>query len=403
MFLSVCLVVLSLGAFAQLKMNSSGKVGIGGDPASAYFVNVTSTSGNNGIDVTLPRGGTGSLYGVFSSFTNSLNGSINRSVYGESYSTTASSSGQAYGVYGIAGNSTDGYNFGVFGQLLGTKSGASVYGTIGTFNGVPNDLAVANTQYAGYFVGNVKMTGSIWAAGGTITGSDERIKKNISVLDCSDNIFKLMPKQYKLKSPKELFSDKKITSDTAKIVVDNNPDSEDYNKYHYGFLAQELQLVYPDLVYTSPDGTLGVDYQGLIPMIIDQLQKMKQSLKEKDDIIATLVAGLENCCGSSSLKNASLATGITSSLAENVAQLDQNIPNPFSQKTSIGCTIPENSATSVLFIYNMNGTQLQQYNVNGKGKQTVTISGNSLDPGMYLYALVVDGKEVDTKRMILTK
>ena len=51
----------------------------------------------------------------------------------------------------------------------------------------------------------------------------------------------------------------------------------------------------------------------------------------------------------------------------------------------------------------MNGTQLQQYTVNGKGKQTVTINGNSLDPGMYFYALVIDGKEVDTKRMILTK
>jgi hypothetical protein len=33
----------------------------------------------------------------------------------------------------------------------------------------------------------------------------------------------------------------------------------------------------------------------------------------------------------------------------------------------------------------------------------ITMSGNSLEPGMYLYALVVDGKEVDTKRMILTK
>jgi hypothetical protein len=46
---------------------------------------------------------------------------------------------------------------------------------------------------------------------------------------------------------------------------------------------------------------------------------------------------------------------------------------------------------------------LQQYNVNGKGKQTVTIDGNGFEPGMYLYVLVIDGKEVDTKRMILTK
>jgi hypothetical protein len=47
--------------------------------------------------------------------------------------------------------------------------------------------------------------------------------------------------------------------------------------------------------------------------------------------------------------------------------------------------------------------QLQQYSINRKGKQTVTINGNSFEPGMYLYALVIDGNEVDTKRMILTK
>jgi len=51
----------------------------------------------------------------------------------------------------------------------------------------------------------------------------------------------------------------------------------------------------------------------------------------------------------------------------------------------------------------MNGTQLQQFSINGKGKQTVTFNGNSFVPGMYLYALVIDDKEVDTKRMILTK
>ncbi|MBN2635082.1 MAG: hypothetical protein JXR61_02345 [Prolixibacteraceae bacterium] len=51
----------------------------------------------------------------------------------------------------------------------------------------------------------------------------------------------------------------------------------------------------------------------------------------------------------------------------------------------------------------MNGTQLQQYSINGKRKQSVTIYGNSFVPGIYLYTLVIDGREVDTKRMILTK
>jgi len=297
---------ISISAFSQVKVNSSGRVGIGTDPSSSFFLQVTNTSGYNGLSVSTPSGvSTQSAYGIFGTVTNSTGGSINRGVYGSVYSSTAAESGQAIGVTGIAGNCSDGYNLGVFGNLLGTKSGASVFGTVGTYFGPPADLKIASVQYAGYFVGNVKITGSIWAASGTITGSDERIKKDITMLDSSDNIFKLMPKQYRLKSPKELLSEQKPASDTAKVVIDNTPESKDANKYHYGFLAQDLQLVYPDLVYTSADGTLGIDYQGFIPMIIDQLQKMKQTLNEKDDQIAALESGLEKCCGSSSLKSPS--------------------------------------------------------------------------------------------------
>jgi hypothetical protein len=32
-----------------------------------------------------------------------------------------------------------------------------------------------------------------------------------------------------------------------------------------------------------------------------------------------------------------------------------------------------------------------------------TIQGSEFQAGMYLYSLIADGKEVDTKRMILTK
>jgi len=33
----------------------------------------------------------------------------------------------------------------------------------------------------------------------------------------------------------------------------------------------------------------------------------------------------------------------------------------------------------------------------------LTISGSELNAGMYFYSLIADGKEVDTKKMILTK
>lgn len=389
----------SFSAFSQLKVNSNGKITMGTDLGYSYGLQVAGITGHSGFFAEAPGAFSGSVYGIYGRVNNPTSGTINRGVYGYVYSTTAAQTGQAYGVVGKAGNCTDGYNYGVFGNLLGTKSGAAILGAVGTLS-VPDELTVPNVHYAGYFIGNVKMTGTIWANGGTITGSDERIKKEISVLDSSENIYKLLPKQYKLKTPSELLSEQKPTSDTATVIIDNIPATEGDNKLHYGFLAQELQLIYPDLVHTSTDGTLGINYQGLIPMIIDQLKNMKQSLEEKDNRIHMLEEGLTACCGTSNLKSASIPSGTV--LSER-AILKQNVPNPFSNETRIDCFIPEGSVNSVLYIYNMNGTQLQQYSIKGIAEQSVIISGNTLEAGMYIYALVIDGMEIDTKRMILTR
>ena len=44
-----------------------------------------------------------------------------------------------------------------------------------------------------------------------------------------------------------------------------------------------------------------------------------------------------------------------------------------------------------------------QKTLQDRGKSSVTLEAGSLAPGMYLYALVADGKVIDTKRMIITK
>ncbi len=51
----------------------------------------------------------------------------------------------------------------------------------------------------------------------------------------------------------------------------------------------------------------------------------------------------------------------------------------------------------------MRGSQVKSFNINERGNASITIEGNSLEAGMYLYTLIVDGKEVNTKKMILTK
>jgi hypothetical protein len=38
-----------------------------------------------------------------------------------------------------------------------------------------------------------------------------------------------------------------------------------------------------------------------------------------------------------------------------------------------------------------------------RGENSQLISGSEFEPGIYLYALIADGQEVDVKRMILTE
>jgi trimeric autotransporter adhesin len=64
---------------------------------------------------------------------------------------------------------------------------------------------------------------------------------------------------------------------------------------------------------------------------------------------------------------------------------------------------PDEVISATVVVYNLEGKQLKDFRVQGRGKTSVKISGSELNAGMYLYALLVDGKVVDTKRMILTK
>ncbi|HEY5823254.1 MAG TPA: T9SS type A sorting domain-containing protein, partial [Cyclobacteriaceae bacterium] len=85
------------------------------------------------------------------------------------------------------------------------------------------------------------------------------------------------------------------------------------------------------------------------------------------------------------------------------AVLFQNTPNPFNTETEIKMTVPEGVGFATVMIYNLEGKQMKNIQVRDRGQVSVKISGSELSAGMYLYALIVDGKVVDTKRMMLTQ
>lgn len=51
----------------------------------------------------------------------------------------------------------------------------------------------------------------------------------------------------------------------------------------------------------------------------------------------------------------------------------------------------------------MNGELLSNRGLTNKGEGNILIKKNELTAGIYLYSLIIDGQEVDTKKMILTK
>jgi hypothetical protein len=78
--------------------------------------------------------------------------------------------------------------------------------------------------------------------------------------------------------------------------------------------------------------------------------------------------------------------------------LEQNIPNPFHENTTIKYYLPNGMRTASITISNLNGVQLKAFDLSfGQ----VLISGGSFAAGTYVYTLTLNGKQVDSEKMML--
>ncbi|MCD6065037.1 MAG: hypothetical protein K0R82_2948, partial [Flavipsychrobacter sp.] len=50
----------------------------------------------------------------------------------------------------------------------------------------------------------------------------------------------------------------------------------------------------------------------------------------------------------------------------------------------------------------LNGRQLTGYPITAKGKGMLTVESKNLVPGIYMYSLVIDGREVASRRMVFS-
>lgn len=307
-------------------------------------------------------------------------------IRGQACNSTPNESGRSYGVVGVAGNRTSGYNYGVYGCLAGTNNGAGVYGTTSSL--VPMIQGI----YAGYFFGDVYTVGTITSQEFT-TLSDARYKSNIKQINSNTltKISALNPVQYTMASATAIAFANTEKSDTmSTTITTQNEDLAEVNKIHYGLLAQEVKEIYPELVHEDDAGVMSVNYIELIPLLIQAVQDLSDQ-----------VSALSNTSSITTRKEAPKSQDVEVEIT--TAKLHQNVPNPFNEETVISYIVPTNAQNAVIYLYNMSGVQLNKYDINTLGESSITISANELYAGIYIYSLIVDGKLIDTKQMIITE
>ena len=204
----------------------------------------------------------------------------------------------------------------------------------------------------------------------TIYSSDFRLKKEIMPLSTNqiDRLNLLHAKSY--------------------YMTDIDSSEINFARMRYGFVAQDVNEVYPELVYSDKDGILGIDYVSIIPLLTEKIKLQDQNLKN-------LKAKIEYI-----MENMNIMNPANSNL-ENESKLYQNIPNPYNRFTIIPFRINPNALSAKILISSTNGQIVKEYQIS-KYDILFELSSEDFAEGLYYYSLVVDDKLIDSRLMMVS-
>jgi len=179
------------------------------------------------------------------------------------------------------------------------------------------------------------------------------------------------------------------------------------DKKNYGMLAQEVEKIFPEMVThnTQDDGKdmYMMDYAsfGVVAIkgiqeqqqIIDGLKEQATAIRQENKTLEDQLQKLETMMKtiSKGKTNTGAVTSLTKAAVKENISLEQNMPNPFNQTTTIRYSIPNNAIANIA-IYNSNGTMVKSIKANSSGVAVIDAGG--LAAGTYTYDLLVNGQAV---------
>lgn len=308
------------------------------------------------------------------------------------------------GAYGHASNS------------LVMSAGVYAHTTLNTagmgFNyGIYTNSPVGPGNLALYADGDVFINGTGTISPSPWIVSDARFKKDVvGIQNAMEMLKKFRPTQYHHKSK-------------------NSWGMNFDDRLSYGFIAQEVEKDFPELVkeqrkpltkdekgniLTEEITFKAVNYTALVPMLVKGVQEQQAEIESQSSALNTLKTELENQKKLNQelldrmgkleqllLQNATPTVRQEVSIGNPASiVLNQNVPNPFAEKTLISYVIPREAKTAQIHFLNNQGASIKVVELTERGKGELLVYAEDLSTGIYTYTLVVDGNVMDSKKML---
>ena len=385
-------VLFALTNHAQLTVDTLGRICIspqqdsGNAPTSGYAANIqalesggllikrdfeTNKRTNYGINIDIKTDG------VFSSGVNSNVTGVNWGNFAFGTKSVCSGGRMAIGIYGGLGYIP--YN------------GAGIFGST---TSLPSSPILFTGIYAGYFNGDVRTTGTIYgtlvspssvsspSCGGTTTNlSEQSATRGESIMNKLQQVDLLQMERMNQNGslPANKVEEKRMLTEEKRAELGDDVDHADdepiqtrLSDISYGLAADQLQEVFPELVYEDAEGNYCINYVEMVPLLV-------QSIRELSGKVATLEAQL----GISEPTKPVLKAKGKAEDANNVT-----------------LTLPDESSQATLNIYDLNGRLLRTASVDATSAGLYSHT-HGLPTGTYAYSLTVNGKKQKARKVVV--
>ncbi|WP_417592849.1 tail fiber domain-containing protein [Owenweeksia hongkongensis] len=217
------------------------------------------------------------------------------------------------------------------------------------------------------------VNGSVHIVGSTYNTSDFRYKKDVRTIGESslDLIASLRGVKYSYRT--EEFPNHNFTKGET-----------------YGVIAQEIEEVMPELVITDDNGYKAVNYQGIIPVLIEAIKEQQAEIEDLRALVNTR----------------STSMGANEIDKQNIKILSI-YPNPTEGIVKLNYTQEVRASQNVqVLITNLQGAMLKSRAFESglpADSGEVEVDCSDLSDGIYIYNFIVDGRVITSEKFVVKK